>query len=101
MVLCAIRVNDHPTIPRRFQTITHTGKNLAPRGITKTKAKRQIRHVHDYYLERDPLRDSTVRDCTPGRLATRRGTRQRRQPERYSPTFQRGPYPATRRRPRK
>ena len=59
MVLCII---DTFTNGRRFRNLTHTRKVLA-KGTDEDNATRQIENVHNYYRDRYPLDDMTVRDC--------------------------------------
>jgi hypothetical protein len=60
MVLCIIY-----TFPNgsRFRNQTHTRRILA-KGTDADNARRQIENVHDYYRERYPLDDMTIRDCS-------------------------------------
>lgn len=74
MVLCEIQT----VAPRRpnvyYNNYTHTNRHLTPRGTTRAKARRQISHVHRYYIDLFPNDDQTVRDCRrfPPHLIRRR-----------------------------
>lgn len=76
MVLCELRRESPGNF--LFHQYTHTNRLLSRRGpLSRSRADKQRRNIHRFYIDKYPDDDHTIRDCVlhPPHLRRRNATR--------------------------